>query len=267
MRISPVISLLNQDPFVLHRLPLPPSFLRLPLLLPGVMILLSSCVSPFASSSTTRSTPAPALAPTEPTLAPPQPGSYAALGASETYGVGAEPRTAGYAFLVAHSLRARHFVNVGIPGATINAGYQSELTSALAIRPQLCTVLFGVNDLRAGVTRQSFLQDLHDLVATLRQARAQVLIIGMPELSLVPAVRQSGLTDLSKTSEEWNLGMQMVARETGAHLLDLRRFDAELASHPDYISQDGLHPSNAGYNALAQAVLAAVRQAHLWNGR
>ena len=50
--------------------------------------------------------------PTEPSLAAPLPGSYAALGASETYGVGAAPHTRGYAYQIAHALRAQQFVDV-----------------------------------------------------------------------------------------------------------------------------------------------------------
>src|SRR5947209_11029311 len=105
--------------------------------------------------------------PTEPALAAPLPGSYAALGASETYGVGAAPHIRGYAYQVAHALGATHFVDEGIPGATLNASYETELTNALAIRPALATVFFGYNDLAQRVSRSAFLRDLHDLAVTL----------------------------------------------------------------------------------------------------
>jgi len=234
------------------------------LLLPGLIVLLSACSPSLGGAA--KPAPEPTTAPTEPALAPPRAGSYAALGASETYGVGAQPRTSAYAYLVARVLGARRFVNVGIPGTTLDAGYQTELTSALSIRPQLCTVFFGVNDLRAGITRTAFLQDLYDLAATLRSAHAQVLIIGMPDLSHLPAVRSTGIGDLKQISDSWNVGMRQVARETGSHLLDLRQYDGEIATHPEYISADGLHPSNIGYARLAQVVVAAVRQQHLWKG-
>jgi lysophospholipase L1-like esterase len=192
------------------------------------------------------------------------PGSYAALGASETYGMGAAPRTAGYAYLVAHALHTRRFVDVGIPGTTLNQGYEAELASALAIRPSLCTVFFGVNDLRAGVTRDAFLQDLHDLVATLRSTHAQVVVVGIPDLSHVPAVARLHISNLRGIVASWNEGMARVARQTGAHFLDLRQYSAELASHRGYVAADGLHPSNAGHARLAQVVVATIRQDRLW---
>lgn len=185
-----------------------------------------------------------------------------ALGASETYGVGATPHTQGYAYRLAQALHATHFLDVGIPGTTLDAGYETELTKALAARPSLCTVFFGVNDLRDGVKREPFLQNLYDLVSTLRQARARVLIVGVPDLSLVPAA--SGLPHLHATTVAWNSGMRRVARQTGAQFFDLSRFGAEMAKHPGYVAADGLHPSNAGHAKLAQVLLAAIRDGQMW---
>jgi acyl-CoA thioesterase-1 len=235
------------------------------LLLPCLIAVVSACAT---SGSSSPPTPIPTASSsarvTAPKLAPPLHGSYAALGASETYGIGAVPHTNGYAYLVAHALHTRHFVDVGIPGATLDQAYETELANALAIRPALCTVFFGVNDLRGGVTRDAFLQDLHDLVATLRSTRAQVIIVGIPDLAHVPAVAHLHIANLRSIVSAWNSGMAQVARQTGAHFLDLRQYSAELASHRAYVASDGLHPSNAGHARLAQVVVATVRQDRLW---
>ncbi len=200
---------------------------------------------------------------TGPRVAEPLPRSYVALGASETYGIGATPVTHGYAYQVAHALHALHFDDAGIPGATLPAAYDTELSSALLARPSLCTVFFGVNDLRAQIGRGAFLQDLYDLVVTLQRAHARVLIIGLPDLQLLPAVRRA-FPQLQGIVTSWNQGMSSVARRTGAAFLDLRKFDAEITTHPGYISADGLHPSNAGHHRLAQVVVNTIRADHLW---
>jgi len=232
-------------------------------LLTVLAVLLCGCVP--LSNSTQPAAPTPQ--PTEPSLAPPVPHAYAALGASETYGVGARPFGKGYAYLVAHALRAHPFVDVGIPGTTLDQGYQTELTSALNIRPALCTVFFGVNDVRAGVSLSVFLRDLLDLTSTLRQAHARVLIIGMPDLSLLPATRKSNIGGLGQLSARWNHGMKRVARQTGSNFLDLAAYTRLIALHPLYISSDGLHPSNQGHAALARVVAQTIQNGSLWNAR
>jgi acyl-CoA thioesterase I len=234
---------------------------RFPVLIFFVIAFSACSSSAGGPSPTPTQTPARAAG-----LLPPIPGSYAALGASETYGSGAQPHTAGYAYLVAHRLHARKFVDLGIPGTTLDAGYQSELTGALAIRPQLCTVFFGFNDARAGVTRTAFLADLNDLVVTLQRARCRVLVIGLPDLSLLPAVKSSGVGGIHQTVVSWNKGMRSVALRHSAHFLNLDAFSRELAHHPEYISADGLHPSNAGHRRLATVVVDAIRRLKLFGG-
>ena len=246
--------------------PLLSSALALPLL----VIVLVACGSsdPEAQSDQASAAQARVVAvPTEPTLAPPLAGSYAALGASETYGVGAQPHTMGYAYQLARALHASHFVDEGIPGTTLNAAYDTELTNALTIRPYLCTVFFGYNDLSNGVSRAAFLQDLHDLVATLRRARSRVLVIGMPDLARLPAVASHHILRLRAIVISWNRGMAQVARQTGARFLDLYSLSGQLLAHPEYISADGLHPSNAGYARLTRILLTTVRRDRLWSTR
>ncbi len=199
-----------------------------------------------------------------PQLAGPALGSYAALGASETFGIGATSPARSYAHLVAKMLGAKRFVDVGIPGTTLAQGYDTELSGALAARPVLCTVFFGVNDLRAGVPLKRFLSDLYSLVVTLRRAHVRVLIIGMPDLSSLPVVRRVHIVGVAAVVHAWNAGMARVARRAGARFLDLQSFTRELAAHPNYVAPDGLHPSNAGHQRLAQVVVAAIRRDGLW---
>jgi lysophospholipase L1-like esterase len=105
------------------------------------------------------------------------------------------------------------------------------------------------------------------LAVTLRRARAHVLIIGLPDLSVLPAVRKTGIGGVHAIVTSWNAGMAKVARQTGCRFLDLADFTKILKAHPEYISGDGLHPANAGYRALAKVVLTAIRKDRLWPGK
>jgi acyl-CoA thioesterase I len=221
------------------------------------LAVLVSCDGAPAAGSALRPTPTPTAttAPGPPRLV------YAALGASETYGVGAPSISGGYAYLVRDDLHvaAPDFADVAIPAATLGDAFQTELTNALAIRPNLCTVFFGVNDIRAGVPLAQFRSDLGDLVTTLVRARCRVLVIGVPDVSALPAVRTSGLGDLAGVSRSWNAAIRAVAVAAGAAFLDLGALSAELAAHPEDIAPDGLHPSAAGHARLAALVIAALQ--------
>ena len=190
--------------------------------------------------------------------------SYAALGASETAGVGAHPLDHGYAYLVHDSLDGSvdAFADTGIPGATLAEAQQTELNRALAIHPTVCTMFFGVNDIRAGVALSDFTAALADSVATLRRTGANVLVIGIPSLSQLPALRYPSRSNLDEMTRDWNEAMRTVAARTGAAFLSLEQFSGEISSHPEYLSPDGLHPSNAGHQRLAEVILAALRSEH-----
>jgi lysophospholipase L1-like esterase len=187
--------------------------------------------------------------------------AYAALGASETYGVGASPISDGYAYRLRDQLRlaAGDFADVAIPGATLADAYQVELTNALTIQPSVSTVFFGVNDIRAGVPLARFTSDLTDLVTTLRRARSQVLVVGIPDLTVLPALRGLRGADLAGLTRDWNAAMRGAAAATGAAFLDLEALSTEIATHPEEVAPDGLHPSDAGHARLAAVILAALR--------
>jgi lysophospholipase L1-like esterase len=238
--------------------------LRSILLLTPLLTLAAACGASHTSASNSPSShPKTTSTVTAARVAVPLPASYAALGASETYGVGASPFAHGYAYLVAKALHARHFRDTGIPGTTLRDAYDTELAEALALRPGLATVFFGYNDITAHVHLGSFLSDLRDLALTLRSADTRVLIIGLPDLSAIPTAAIA-LAQLHVNLAAWNAGIRAVARQTGASFLNLSRFSRELASHPGYISSDGLHPSNRGHARLAQVIVAAIRQDRLW---
>lgn len=188
--------------------------------------------------------------------------AYAALGASETYGVGAMPVTKGYAYRLRDALHldASSFAAVGIPGATLAQAYQNELGNALAIRPTVSTVFFGVNDIRDRVPVAQFASDLTDLVTTLRRGHSEVLVVGVPQLADLPAFRRLFPTaQLNALTEEWNTAIQQVSKQAGSGYLSLESFSQELLAHPELVATDGLHPSDVGHARLATIILAAMQ--------
>jgi lysophospholipase L1-like esterase len=58
---------------------------------------------------------------------------------------------------------------------------------------------------------------------------------------------------------EYNAWVRSLARGEGAVLVDL--YAGMITDVPRYIGVDGLHPTEAGYERIAELVFAAIRQA------
>src|SRR6266576_5990798 len=109
----------------------------------------------------------------------PRPVVYAAIGASETYGIGAgDPRQAWPQVFTDDVLpRSAVLHNFGIPGATTAQALHDEVPAALAIHPTVVTVWLNVNDLINGVAAQDYEAQLRQLLRALRRGgQARVLV-------------------------------------------------------------------------------------------
>jgi len=240
-------------------------------LLLALALLLAACGG--ASSQVRRPTP---TATHQPSVV------YVALGASDAVGIGADdPNSQGYVpRLIARLPADADALNLGILGETLHNALVEELPTALARRPTLVTVWLAANDFRGcdpltddptnAVT--GYTTDLNTLLDKLRSgARAQVFVANLPDMSLLPALQPGSeglstcLQDKSQAqiramAQQWNVVIAAAVAKHGDALVDL--YSAELASHPEYISRDGFHPSSAGYARLADLFWAQIQAYH-----
>jgi acyl-CoA thioesterase I len=208
---------------------------------------------------------------------------YAAIGASETVGTGAEQgvRQAWPQLLYNDALpRASVYYNFGIPGATTAVALQTEVPAALKVHPTLVTVWLNVNDLLAGVSPATYETQLDALVHALRQGGAtRVLVANTPYLDRLPAVVSCLSPNPPQTShcptgqgtptigqlnaqvDRYNAAITRVAAGGGATLVDLHAQGEVADLHPTWISADGFHPSALGYVAIAALFESVLRKA------
>lgn len=228
-----------------------------------LVVLLAGC-APARSPSDHIDTRAPARPAADTASVPAQAGhpyTYVAIGASDTFGYGVpDPATQGWVPRFATHLPAgTRVVNLGVVGITLHHALLVDLPVALDAHPDLVTVWLAVNDLLGGVPLESYRADLHTLLAQLRATGARVLVGNLPDLALVPAASSRLGPDPAGTIAAWNAAIAAEAQDTGATLVDLYGSWQELAAHPEYIGPDGLHPSIAGYDRLAQVFAAALQ--------
>src|SRR3982074_160611 len=180
---------------------------------------------------------------------------YAAIGASETLGVGADDRSLqawprGFSKDVLPRSAMLH--NFGIPGATTAQALRDEVPSALALHPTVVTVWLNVNDLISGVTAQDYGSQLRQLLRDLRQGgQAPGLVANTPDLAplpafpaclpapppgsrcLIPSQFMPTPQAVATAVAEYNAAISDAARQEGATLVDLHLNDSQIAQHPE----------------------------------
>jgi acyl-CoA thioesterase-1 len=207
-----------------------------------------------------------------PTIAPPV--IYVAFGASDAVGVGAtNSNTEGYIPLIIARLPAHsQALNLGVSGILLHDALARELPQALAAHPTLITVWLVGNDFKGCVSLAQYGADLTTLLATLHsRTHAAVFVANAPDFGALPffqegapgggaCVADKSPAQISALAAQWNAVINPIVARQGAVLVDL--FHSDLAAHPEYIAQDGFHPSDAGYARLAAIFWAAITAHH-----
>lgn len=210
--------------------------------------------------------------------------TYVAIGASESVGIGADdPAAEGWTqvFFRIALPRAAVFVNLGIPGATVEEAIQEELPDAVGAGPDVVTVWLNVNDLIRGVPADTYQGELEALLGQLGATGATVLVANTPPLDHLPAYvacapfapGPDGGCDtavevpaalLNGWVSDYNLAIERAASREGAIVVDL--FELAMQARADgteqnLVSDDGFHPSTEGHRAVAEAFAAAFARA------
>jgi len=190
--------------------------------------------------------------------------TYVAIGASDTFGIGADdPATENWPTDLAAQLGSSvRLVNLGIPGITLNQALSVEVPITLDAHPDLITVWLAVNDLATNVPLDSYTHDLDLLVSRLQSAapHARIAIANVPDLLFVPYF--SNIPEpqtLFSQVQAYNAAIASVVKRHHVILVDIYQQWSQLRNHPEYISDDGLHPSTLGYSQIAALFYQALQ--------
>lgn len=145
-----------------------------------------------------------------------------------------------------------HYANLAIRGRKLPQIRAEQLEPALALEPDLASVLGGVNDiLRRQVDLAAIADDVEAVVAALRGQGATVLMVTYPDLTQTISLAASRVR---ARVGDFNGRVRAIAERQGALLVDLERDDIR---HPTLWSTDRLHASALGHERIA-AVAAAT---------
>jgi lysophospholipase L1-like esterase len=215
----------------------------------------------------TTNAPAQAEAPRAP-AALSTPIRYAALGASDTVGVGS--RTPAHENWTAriHAALPKDTVyeRFARSGVTLGEAVHVEVPRAIAFRPTLVTMWLSVNDALGHVPLPTYQKTLQATLERLtRETDAQVVVLNVPDLAALSASQASPQrrAHLRELVSAWNAAIAAAARPFGSRVLvvDLMPASKHLPEHAEWVSSDGFHPSPKGYQKLADLTLEAMHRA------
>jgi lysophospholipase L1-like esterase len=181
---------------------------------------------------------------------------YVAIGDSTTEGLDDPDGAGGYrgwadrlAERVAVAQGGLEYANLAVRGRTTAAIRAEQLGPALALEPDLMTVVAGVNDmLRPSFDPARFADELEAMLRACAADGATVATFTMPDPGRVhPAARL-----LRSRVAGLNDGIRAAGERSGALVLDLARHP--VAGDPRLWSDDRLHANALGHERIASAL-------------
>ncbi|MBB6171699.1 lysophospholipase L1-like esterase [Nocardiopsis mwathae] len=185
---------------------------------------------------------------------------FVALGDSQTEGVGDGDDTVGlrgWADRLAERIAAHHpgtrYANLAVRGRLAGQVHEEQLAPALALRPDLATVVAGVNDLlRPRFDADEVAGHLEAMFAALTGHGARVATLTFPDVArITPLARPIGsrATALNQRIRQAAGRHGVVVAETAHH---------PVVTDPRLWSPDRLHASPLGHERIAAAVAHAL---------
>jgi len=189
---------------------------------------------------------------------------YVAIGASDTVGVGAsDPTNGSWPAIIAARLPVGSppYTNLGVSGSLALQAVTQQLPGAIAQKPTVVSVWLAVNDLNATIEPASFADSLRQIVDGLVQKTGATIFVGdVPDLRAVPVYAGADKARLFAGIQAYNEAIAAIAARnpTRVKVVDLFTGSAALVS-TGTVSQDGFHPSDEGYQLIAERFASAMR--------
>ena len=157
--------------------------------------------------------------------------------------------------------------SAGVGGNSSSAGLKRMDADVLATKPDIVVILFGTNDTRLDapkvhVPRERYVANLREMVARCRAAGARVVLCTVPPIAEDAYFQRheraafAAAGGLTAVLESYRAAVIKLGTELGLPVVDLGK---ALASRPEWLSLDGVHPAPVGNALIAQLVAEKVR--------
>jgi lysophospholipase L1-like esterase len=193
---------------------------------------------------------------------------YLALGDSYTIGTGASSPARNYPSILAARLTETtgtkvELTNPAVNGFTTRDLIDHELGYVGRLKPQLVSILIGVNDLVQGQTPDQYrdsLLTIYNAAERLKLAPGRVVAISVPNWAVVPAAASFGDPDrIRGLTDTFNAIARQESEARSFTWVDITEVSTSGLGSPGWISSDRLHPGDPQYAAWAEVIWESVR--------
>lgn len=191
---------------------------------------------------------------------------YSALGDSTGVGTGAK-EGGGYVLRLFTRIKndrpQSRLNNFCVSGATTEDVLRSQLPNAINSRPTLVTLGIGINDIGHGMPIETFARNYEAIIKRLKEATtARIVVTNVPDISFAPVIFASERDATRRKVQLFNERIRAIAERYKVVIVDVyTETHNTIPAHPEFFSEDGFHPSDAGYEYWAKAMWPTIQAA------
>lgn len=194
--------------------------------------------------------------------------SYTYLALGDSYTIGEQVPTAEnfphqlVTMLNAQGLKVSEPIIIATTGWTTD-----ELAAAIKERNiqdtfSIVTLLIGVNNQYRGRALDNYRQEYTQLLDTaIRYANGHVnnvFVLSIPDWGVTPFAEGRDRAQIAKDIDAYNAACKDVTLAHKCHYLDITDSTRKNGTTPDYLAEDGLHPSGKEYKIWAERLMPMV---------
>ena len=196
--------------------------------------------------------------------------SYLALGDSYTIGESVEISQS-WPVQLTDDLRADGF-NIEQPRIVAKTGWTTDKLLAAMDTTEfnqpynLVSLLIGVNNQYRGRDTANYQEELGILMDRAIELAGdnpgKVFIVSIPDWGITPFAKQQGRNpgDIADKINAYNSIKQEMAGRKGLEYINITDISRETDNKPDYLADDGLHPSGKMYNAWVERIFPVAKE-------
>jgi acyl-CoA thioesterase-1 len=186
--------------------------------------------------------------------------TYVALGDSLTAGVGVSQYEQAYPYLLAQKIANNQakvtLKNLGVSGFKTENLINSSLESTIAAKPDIITLLIGINDLHGNVAKKDFQKNYQQILQELAaKTTAKIYVIGLPQIGSNQLLWPPYNYYFRRQTKNFNEIIQQLTSQYKLTYVDLETPTTSLLKNDGlYYSTDLFHPGITGHELWAQII-------------